>query len=58
MISMGMNTSSAREYTMFAPSQLLRNWCEQRPSKNSDLDSSVSGEVGRVYYTGVDLLLI
>jgi hypothetical protein len=47
----------AREYTMFAPAQLLRNWSEQRPSNKDDLDSSVTGEVGRVYYTGVDLLL-
>jgi hypothetical protein len=54
-----MNTRSVREYTaMFAPTQLLRNWREQRPSNKSDIDSSVMWEVGRVYYTGVDLLLI
>jgi hypothetical protein len=45
-----MNTLSARvEYTMFAPAQ---------PNKQGDLDSNVTGEVGRDYYTGVDLLLI
>jgi hypothetical protein len=43
---------------MFAPAQLLRNWGEQRPSKKGDLYSSVTGEVERVYYVGVDLLLI
>jgi hypothetical protein len=52
-----MNTRSAREYTMFAPAQLLRHWREQRRSNQGDLDSSVTVEVGRVYYTGVDLLL-
>jgi hypothetical protein len=53
-----MNTLPAREYTMFASAQLLRNWREQRPSNQGDFDSSVTGEVRRVYYTGVDLLLI
>jgi hypothetical protein len=43
---------------MFAPAQLLHNSCEQRPSNQGGLDSSVTGEVGRVYYTGVDVLLI
>jgi hypothetical protein len=43
---------------MFAPAQLLRNWREQRPSNQGDLASSVTGEVGRIYYTGVNLLLI
>jgi hypothetical protein len=52
-----MNTRYAREYAMFAPAQLLR-WSKQRPSNQGDLDSSVTGKVGRVYYTGVDLLLI
>jgi hypothetical protein len=46
-----MSTRSAREYAMFAPPQLLRNWREQRPSNQGDLDWSVVGEVGRVYYT-------
>jgi hypothetical protein len=50
--------TSACEYTMFARAQLLRNWCEQRPSSQGDLDSSVAVEIGRVYYAGVDLLLI
>jgi hypothetical protein len=31
--------------------------CEQRPSNQGDLDSSVTREVGRVYYIGVNLLL-
>jgi hypothetical protein len=53
-----MNTRSAREYTIFAPAQFLRNWCRQRPSNRNDLDSSVTREVGRVYDTGVDLLMI
>jgi hypothetical protein len=43
---------------MFVSSQLLRNGREQRPSNQGDFDSSVTGEFGRVYYTGVDLLLI
>jgi hypothetical protein len=43
---------------MFAPARLLGNWSEQRPSNQGDPDLSVTGEVGRVYYTGVDLLLI
>jgi hypothetical protein len=41
---------------MFAPVQLLRNWRKQRPSNKGDLDSSVTSGVGRVYYTGADLL--
>jgi hypothetical protein len=44
--------SSAREYTMFAPAQLWRNWSAQRPSNQSDLGSNVAEEVGREYYTG------
>jgi hypothetical protein len=43
---------------MFATAQLLRDWCEQRPSNQGDLGSSVTGEGGGVYYTGLDLLLI
>jgi hypothetical protein len=38
-----MNTRSAREYAMLSPAQLLRNWREQRPSNQGDLDSSVTG---------------
>jgi hypothetical protein len=53
-----VNTRCAREYTMFTPAQLLRNWREQRPSNQDDLDSSVSVEVGRVHYTGVGILVI
>jgi hypothetical protein len=41
-----MNTRSAREYTMLAPAQILRNLRDQRPSNQGDLDSSVTGEVG------------
>jgi hypothetical protein len=52
-----MNTLSAREYTMLASAQLWRNWLEKRLSNQGDLDSSLTGEVGRVYYTGMNLLL-
>jgi hypothetical protein len=38
---------SARLYTMFSPTQLLRNWQEQRPSKKKEIDSSATREVGR-----------
>jgi hypothetical protein len=31
-------------YTMFAHAQLLRNWLEQRPSKEGDLDWSITGK--------------
>jgi hypothetical protein len=41
--------NSTREYTMFAPAQLLRNWRVQRPSNKGDLDSSVTTEIRRVY---------
>lgn len=40
---------------MFAPVQL---WLEQRPSNRSDLDSSVTGENGRVDYMGMNLLTL
>jgi hypothetical protein len=53
-----MNTRSAREYTMFVPAHLLRNWRERRSSNQSDLDSSVTRKAGRVHYPGVNLLLI
>jgi hypothetical protein len=53
-----MNTRSASEYTVFARAQLLLYLREQRLSNKGDLDSIVTGEVGREYYTGVDLLLI
>jgi hypothetical protein len=43
-----MNTRSARERNMFAPTLLSRNWREQRPSNKGDLESSV--RVGREYY--------
>jgi hypothetical protein len=35
--------------TMFGPAQLLLNWGEQWPSNQGELDSSVTGEAGRVY---------
>jgi hypothetical protein len=53
-----MNTRSAREYTMFAHAQLLRNSREQGLRNQGDLDSSITGEGGRTYYMGVDLLMI
>jgi hypothetical protein len=53
-----MNALSAREYTMFVPAQLQRNWREQRPSNKEGLDSSVTREDGAACCTGVDLLLI
>jgi hypothetical protein len=43
---------------MFASAQLLHNWHEQWPRNQGDLDLSVMGEVRRVYYMGVDLLLV
>jgi hypothetical protein len=53
-----MNTCSPHECTMLTPAQLLHSWCEWWPSNKNDLDLNVMGEVGRVYYMGVDLLLI
>jgi hypothetical protein len=53
-----MNIHSAHEYTTFAPAQLLHNWHEQQPSNQGNLDLSVMGEVERIYYMGMDLLLI
>jgi hypothetical protein len=47
-----MNTPSARECTMFAPAQLLRNWREQRPSNQGDFDTSIMGEVETVLLHG------
>jgi hypothetical protein len=41
------------EHTMFGPAQLLRTWREQRPSNKGDLNSNVTREIGRVFYTGV-----
>jgi hypothetical protein len=53
-----MHTHSASEYTIFAPAQLLRNWREQRPSNEDNLDSTVTREAERVYFTEQDQLLI
>jgi hypothetical protein len=41
---------------MFASVQILRKWRELRASNHVDLDSNGTGEVGTVYYTGVDLI--
>jgi hypothetical protein len=49
-----MSTFSAREYTLFTPTQILRNWREQRPSNQSDLDSNIIGKFGLVYYAGMN----
>jgi hypothetical protein len=38
--------------------RFLRSWREQRPSNQGDLNSSVTEDIGRVYYTGVDQILI
>jgi hypothetical protein len=38
--------------------QLLRNWLEQRPIIQDDLDSRVKEEVETIYYMWVYLLLI
>jgi hypothetical protein len=43
---------------MFISAQLLRNRRAQRPSNQSDLDSSVTGQIGRAYYTWVDMSLV
>jgi hypothetical protein len=53
-----MNRRPSCEYTMFTYVQRLRNWREKRPSYEGDVDSTVTAEVRRVYYMGVDLLLI
>lgn len=44
----------ARTHALFvnAIAQLLRNWCDQRPSNRCDLDSSVNGMSGKCYYAG------
>jgi hypothetical protein len=47
-----INTRSAREYTMFSPTQFLCKWREQRPSNLGDLDSRVTGEVATVLLHG------
>jgi hypothetical protein len=53
-----MNIRSARKYTMISPAQLLRNWCEQRPSNQGGLDASVTEEFWIVCYMEMCLLLI
>lgn len=44
-----MTTRSALEYTMFAHVFLLRNWCEQRPSKQVSWTLVSGGDVEVVY---------
>jgi hypothetical protein len=53
-----MNTRSAPEYTTFTRSHLLRNWRDQRPSNKGDLESCVTAEGERIYYTALDQLVI
>jgi hypothetical protein len=43
---------------MFASAYIMCYWCEQRPSNKSGLELIVTVQVGRVYYTGVDLLVV
>jgi hypothetical protein len=43
---------------MFESAQILRNWREQRPSIEGDLDRSVTGEAGIVHCLGIDLFSI
>jgi hypothetical protein len=42
-----MHTRSSREYAMFEPAQLWRNWREQRPSNQGYLHANVTWEIGR-----------
>jgi hypothetical protein len=43
---------------MLTFAELLRECREQRPRNKDDVDSSLTEEVDRVYYTGEELLLI
>jgi hypothetical protein len=43
---------------MLTPAQILPNRSGQRPSNKGDLDWSVTADIGRVYYAGMDLILI
>jgi hypothetical protein len=43
---------------MLVPAQLLSSWGEQRPSNKADLDSSVTVEFRKLYYTRMDLRVI
>jgi hypothetical protein len=45
-----MNTSCAHKRTVFA--KLSRNWRARRPRNQGGLDSSVTGEVESVFFTG------
>jgi hypothetical protein len=49
---MGYSNKFTCEYTMFPSTQLWRNLREQRPNNQGELDSSVTGEDGRVLHRG------
>jgi hypothetical protein len=49
-VMFGKEQSSAPEYMMLAPTKLLRNWQEEQPSYQGDIDSSVTRKVGTVHY--------
>jgi hypothetical protein len=52
-----INIRSAPQCAMFTPAPLLRNCLEQRPSNPDNLNSTATGEAGRVYYKEMDLLV-
>jgi hypothetical protein len=56
-VMLRMNAPSAREKTMFGHEQFLRNWRQQRPSNQGEIDSSIRLEVGIIYYTGWTYLI-
>lgn len=47
-----MNTRPAQEYTIFAPSQLLRNWREQGLAARVSVHSSVTGMLEGLLHKG------
>jgi hypothetical protein len=44
-----MNTNFIQEHTLLVSAELVRNWREQKPSNQSDIDCRVMTEVGRVH---------
>jgi hypothetical protein len=44
-----MNTCSAREYTLLAASELLRNWRQQQPRSQGDTDKRVIRKPKRIH---------
>jgi hypothetical protein len=42
--------SSALQCIMLSPTGLLRNWQEEQPSYQGDIDSSITRKVGQVHY--------